>query len=53
MHVTILEPKVPSGEKVTLGDLGMAEVRSKTYEGNYSKKVVDYLRNENIEKKKQ
>ena len=28
MHVTILEPKVPSGEKVTLGDLGMAEVRS-------------------------
>ena len=32
MHVTILEPKV------TLGDLGMAEVRSKTYEGNYSKK---------------
>ena len=38
MHVTILEPKVPSGEKVTLGDLGMAEVRSKTCEGNYSKK---------------
>ena len=38
MHVTILEPKVPSDEKVTLGDLGMAEVRSKTYEGNYSKK---------------
>ena len=38
MHVTILEPKVPSGEKVTLGDFGMAEVRSKTYEGNYSKK---------------
>ena len=38
MHVTILEPKVPSDEKVTLGDLGMAEVRSKTYEGHYSKK---------------
>ena len=38
MHVTILGLKVTSGEKVTLGDLGMAEVRSKTYEGNYSKK---------------
>ena len=55
MHVTILELKVPSGEKVTLGDLGMAEVRSKTYEGNYSKKwLITYLmklqKNENSRK---
>ena len=54
MHVTILEPKVPSGEKVTLGDLGMAEVGSKTYEGNYSKKwLITYLMKIQKKKKKE